>query len=74
MRALQYRRFGAGPEVVEIDRPTPGPGEVLVKITASGVCHSDEHIMSLPAEHFPYAMPQTLGHEPAGTVTRSGRA
>jgi propanol-preferring alcohol dehydrogenase len=72
MKALQYRRFGAGPEVVEIDRPAPGPGEVLVKITASGICHSDEHVMSLPAEHFPYAMPQTLGHEPAGTVAEVG--
>ena len=52
MKAVQYREIGKGPEVVEIDKPTPGPGEVLLRITAAGLCHSDEFIMSLPAEHF----------------------
>ena len=50
MKALQYREFGARPEVVTVDKPVPGPGEVLLKMTASGACHSDEFIMSTPAD------------------------
>ena len=52
MRALQYTTVGTAPEIVELDRPTPGPGQVLLKITAAGVCHSDEFVMSLPEEVF----------------------
>jgi propanol-preferring alcohol dehydrogenase len=74
MRAIQYRSFGAGPELVEIDTPSPGPGQVLVKVTASGLCHSDQTLMSLPAQQFPYQLPQTLGHEPAGVVAELGDA
>lgn len=72
MKAVQYRTFGAGPEVVEIDRPVPGPGEVLLRITAAGMCHSDHVVMDMPEEGFPYAIPQTLGHEPAGVVEELG--
>src|SRR5690606_15040284 len=48
MKALQYRTIGAGPEVVEIETPEPGPGQVRLKVSAAGVCHSDEFVMSLP--------------------------
>ncbi|MFV0309373.1 MAG: NAD(P)-dependent alcohol dehydrogenase [Desertimonas sp.] len=72
MRALQYRTIGAGPELVEIDEPEPGPGQVLVRVTAAGVCHSDDHVMSWPADAFPFPLPLTLGHEGAGTVEALG--
>ncbi|NUQ88184.1 MAG: NAD(P)-dependent alcohol dehydrogenase [Glycomyces artemisiae] len=72
MKALQYREIGAAPEVVEIPTPEPGPGEVLLKVTAAGVCHSDIAVMEWPAEGFPYALPLTLGHEGAGTVEALG--
>src|SRR5690606_25864693 len=72
MKAVQYRTFGAGPEVVDVDRPVPGPGEVLLRITAAGMCHSDHVVMSMPEKGFPYEMPQTLGHEPAGVVEELG--
>jgi propanol-preferring alcohol dehydrogenase len=73
MRALQYREFGARPEVVEIDRPVPGAGEVLLKMTASGACHSDEFIMSTPEDQYVFApLPLTLGHEGAGVVAELG--
>ncbi|HEY5881222.1 MAG TPA: NAD(P)-dependent alcohol dehydrogenase [Nakamurella sp.] len=72
MRAIQYRSFGAGPELVEIDTPVPGEGEILLRITASGLCHSDQAVMALPEERYPYSMPQTLGHEPAGVVAEVG--
>ncbi|MEU8788798.1 NAD(P)-dependent alcohol dehydrogenase [Streptomyces sp. NPDC048643] len=72
MKALQYRTIGAAPEVVTVPDPEPGPGQVLLKVTAAGVCHSDIAVMSRPAESFPYALPLTLGHEGAGTVAALG--
>ncbi|QJU54782.1 NAD(P)-dependent alcohol dehydrogenase [Herbiconiux sp. KACC 21604] len=72
MKALQYTAIGAPPEVVEIPRPTPGPGQVLLKITAAGACHSDEVIMGLPAELYRLGLPLTLGHEGAGVVHEVG--
>ncbi|MFE9805516.1 NAD(P)-dependent alcohol dehydrogenase [Streptomyces sp. NPDC005548] len=72
MKALQYRTIGAAPEVVTVPDPEPGPGQILLKVTAAGVCHSDIAVMSWPAESFPYALPLTLGHEGAGTVAALG--
>jgi propanol-preferring alcohol dehydrogenase len=72
MRAVQYRAFGAGPSVVEVDVPSPGPGEVLIKIDAAGLCHTDLGIMAADSGSYPYAMPLTLGHEGVGTVVETG--
>ncbi|MDK1346944.1 NAD(P)-dependent alcohol dehydrogenase [Streptomyces sp. 378] len=72
MKALQYRRVGHAPEVVEVPVPEPGPGQVLLKVTAAGLCHSDLAVMGWPEEQFPYALPMTLGHEGVGTVAALG--
>ncbi len=73
MKAVQYREFGGHPEVVEIDRPTPGPGQVLLRVTAAGLCHSDVFVMSLPREqYFLGTLPLTLGHEGVGVVAELG--
>ncbi|MFH8238737.1 NAD(P)-dependent alcohol dehydrogenase [Streptomyces sp. NPDC018321] len=72
MKALQYRTIGAPPEVVTVPDPAPGPGQVLLKVTAAGVCHSDIAVMGWPAEGFPYELPLTLGHEGVGTVAALG--
>jgi propanol-preferring alcohol dehydrogenase len=72
MKALQYRTIGSAPEVVTVPDPEPGPGEVLLKVTAAGVCHSDIAVMEWPAEGFPYRLPMTLGHEGAGVVAALG--
>ena len=72
MKALQYTAIGKPPEIREVPTPQPGPGEVLVKVTAAGVCHSDEYFMSLPAEDYKLGLPLTLGHEGAGTVAELG--
>jgi propanol-preferring alcohol dehydrogenase len=72
VKALQYVRIGAKPELREVDRPTPGPGEILLKITASGLCHSDEVVMAYPEDVYPYPLPMTFGHEPAGVVAELG--
>ena len=73
MKAVQYRTFGGSPEVVEVDTPVPGPGQVLVKVTAAGLCHSDVFVMSIPEDqYFLGGLPLTLGHEGVGTVAELG--
>lgn len=72
MRALQYRSIGEPPEIVEIDRPEPGPGQVLLKVAAAGICHSDMFIMGLPKDQYVYGLPLTLGHEGVGVVAELG--
>ncbi|NNC11798.1 NAD(P)-dependent alcohol dehydrogenase [Planctomonas sp. JC2975] len=73
MKALQYRAVGQEPEVVELETPEPGPGQVRLKVTAAGACHSDSFVMSLPEEAAAgYHLPLTLGHEGAGIVDKLG--
>jgi alcohol dehydrogenase, propanol-preferring len=72
MKALQYVAIGQPPQLVDIEKPKPGPGQVLLKVTAAGACHSDEFIMSLPEDKYVYGMPLTLGHEGAGIVDELG--
>ncbi len=54
----------------EIDDLKPGPGEVLVRIHAAGVCGTDLHILDGMIKPDPY--PMTLGHEAAGLVEGMG--
>src|SRR5216683_4907447 len=54
-------------EDVEIDKP--GAGEVLVRISNCGVCHSDLHLLD---GSIPFAVPAILGHEAAGIVEAVG--
>ncbi|MGE5595485.1 MAG: NAD(P)-dependent alcohol dehydrogenase [Hyphomicrobiales bacterium] len=72
MKAVQYRQVGGQPEVVDVPTPEPGPGEVLLKVTAAGICHSDQFIMSLPESRYTFGLPLTLGHEGAGVVAALG--
>lgn len=55
--------------IEEIDLDPPGPGEVLVKMVASGMCHSDEHLVT---GDLPFALPIIGGHEGAGVVEQVG--
>ncbi|MFG2525847.1 NAD(P)-dependent alcohol dehydrogenase [Streptomyces sp. NPDC048527] len=72
MKAVQYRKFGGGPEVVDIPVPQPGPGQVLLRVLAAGVCHSDLAVMSFPESAVPFPLPLTLGHEGVGEVAALG--
>lgn len=56
-------------EIEEIELGTPGPGEVLVRIRAAGLCHSD---LSVVDGSRPRVMPMVLGHEAAGDVEQVG--
>jgi NDMA-dependent alcohol dehydrogenase len=55
--------------VEEIDLDPPGPGEVLVRLAASGLCHSDEHLVT---GDLPFPLPIIGGHEGAGVVEEVG--
>ena len=73
MRALQLTGWQQDPELVEVDDPTPAPGEVIVRIGGAGACHSDIHLMhEFPAGLLPFDPPFTLGHENAGWVESVG--
>ena len=41
MRAVVFEKWKTPPTVSEVDKPTPGPGEVLLKVAGAGACHSD---------------------------------
>jgi propanol-preferring alcohol dehydrogenase len=75
MKALRYVEVGKPPVVVDIPIPKPGPGQVLLKVTAAGVCHSDDYVMGLSEQDYrdqQYPLPMTLGHEGAGIVHELG--
>lgn len=74
MRVAVLHDFGQELEVGEAPPPSPGPGEVLVKVEACGVCHSDLHLAAGDWELLKpiTKLPLILGHEIAGTVTALG--
>jgi S-(hydroxymethyl)glutathione dehydrogenase/alcohol dehydrogenase len=70
MRAAVLEEFGAPLVVQEVDLAEPRSGEVLVRLTACGVCHTDLYTAS-GADPSGYA-PTVLGHEGAGVVESVG--
>ena len=73
MRALAKTRPGPGAELVERPAPTPGPGEVLLRVDAASICGTDLHLFTWDdwaAENL--VPPRILGHEVAGTVIGLG--
>jgi threonine dehydrogenase-like Zn-dependent dehydrogenase len=57
-------------ELQEFPDPTPGPGEVVLEIKASGMCGSDLHVYRQPSREF--AQSVIAGHEPCGVVVAVG--
>lgn len=57
--------------VTDVPKPVPGPGDLLVRVEACGICGSDRHMFR---GEYPTAWPVTLGHEFAGIVEASGHA
>ncbi|HKG66701.1 MAG TPA: NAD(P)-dependent alcohol dehydrogenase [Solirubrobacteraceae bacterium] len=72
MQAVRLTAWERPARLVEVPVPEPRPGEVLVRVAAAGLCHSDLHLMHWPAGALPYELPFTLGHEIAGTVAALG--
>jgi alcohol dehydrogenase, propanol-preferring len=71
MKAAVVHGFRRPLEIEEAPVPTPGPGEVLVKVIATGVCHTDLHAADgdWPVKPLPPFIP---GHEGAGIVAAVG--
>ncbi|WP_242343281.1 zinc-binding dehydrogenase [Anaeromyxobacter terrae] len=70
MRAIRYHGPKKPLQLEEIATPTPGPGDVLVRVTAAGVCHTELHFLSGLLDLG--VAPLTLGHEIVGRIERVG--
>ncbi|WP_163778686.1 alcohol dehydrogenase catalytic domain-containing protein, partial [Proteus mirabilis] len=71
MKAAVVREFRKPLVIEEVPVPEPGPGQILVKIAATGVCHTDLHAAEgdWPVKPKPPFIP---GHEGVGTVVARG--
>ena len=72
MKAAVLAAYGEPLEIREVLSPEPGPGEVLVRVTGVGVCHSDLTVVS-GRSNILERLPAVLGHEIAGQVVGLGR-
>ncbi len=69
MKAAVLPEGGDRLEIRDLELAPPGPGEARVRIVASGVCHSDLHVID---GDLPVPLPAVLGHEGAGVVEEVG--
>jgi S-(hydroxymethyl)glutathione dehydrogenase/alcohol dehydrogenase len=69
MKAAVLRDLARPMAIEDVRISKPGPREVLVRLGAVGLCHSDLHILE---GDLPHALPAILGHEPAGIVEQVG--
>lgn len=74
MRAVVFENYQTFPELKDVEKPVPGPGEVLLKVAGAGACHSDVAIFQDFTEGAPGAQrPEfTLGHENSGWIEELG--
>jgi len=79
MRALVKTKPGPGLDLLRVPDPVPGPGEVVVRVEAAGVCGSDvaryvwtRNYEAGAAKSMTDDLPRILGHEFAGTVVETG--
>ena len=70
MRALRLDTIGAPVVLADLPTPVPAAGEVLVRVRAAGICHSDAHYRA--GRSASLVAPITLGHEVAGEVAALG--
>jgi propanol-preferring alcohol dehydrogenase len=70
MRAMLLDRPHTPLHLADLPTPIPGPRQVLLKVHACGICHTDLHI--LDGELTEPKLPLVLGHQIIGTVVRSG--
>ncbi len=70
MRAVRYHGPRRPLTLESVATPAPGPGEVLVRVTAAGICHTDLHFLSGLLDLG--VAPLTLGHEVVGRIERTG--
>ena len=69
MKAAILESAPGGLRIEEIPIPEPRAGEVLVKVSACGVCHTDLHVMKAEVA---FPTPAVMGHEMAHAIARHG--
>jgi alcohol dehydrogenase, propanol-preferring len=78
MKAYKLVQWGQEGEFVEIPKPSPGPSDVLIRVKAVGLCHSDIDMMESQPGSDPYATSidagYVLGHETTGIVEEVGES
>lgn len=75
MRAYRVPGWGRPAGFEEVPVPEPGPGQVLVRVAGTGLCHSDLGMQQMPEETcvaMGWQVPFTLGHETGGHVAAIG--
>ncbi len=72
MRAALLRGHGEPLLITTLPRPEPGPGQVLIRLEASGVCHTDVHVWQGKVHAATPPDPFILGHEGIGQVAAIG--
>ncbi len=72
MKAVRLVATGRPLELHDIPVPAPGPDDVLIRVKAAGICHSDAHYRAGTGSVTP--LPMTLGHEVAGVIGACGAA
>jgi propanol-preferring alcohol dehydrogenase len=74
LRAVVFENYQTFPVLKDVEKPVPGPGEVLLKVAGAGACHSDVAIFQDFTEGAPGAQkPEfTLGHENSGWIEELG--
>ena len=74
MRAVVFENFKTFPSLKDVEKPTPGPGEVLLKVAGAGACHSAVAIFEDFDENNPAGLKPEfiLGHENSGWVEEVG--
>jgi propanol-preferring alcohol dehydrogenase len=72
MRAMAFEALGQPLRAVERSIPEPGPGQLLVRVEACGVCRTDLHLLDGEVEIS--SPPRILGHQIVGTVVADGDA
>ena len=70
MKAVRLTQVSHPLELQEIPVPEIGPKDVLVRVKAAGICHSDVHYRAGVSPAYP--LPLTLGHEAAGVIEQAG--
>jgi propanol-preferring alcohol dehydrogenase len=70
MKAAVLHQPGARLVVEDVDEPQPGPGEILIRVKACGVCHTDLHLAA--GEWRLPKLPLIMGHEAVGVVEAVG--
>jgi Zn-dependent alcohol dehydrogenases len=72
MKAWQVTEYGKPIELVDVEKPTPGAGQILVEVHAVGLCHTDVSEYHGDLKQLNPELPFTLGHEIVGVVSELG--